>query len=81
MQLTPPAEVYYEHTLLDLLIKQINKHVKIKEYALHRSRTDHREDQRPFTRLTQSGMNRRNDIAIIRFAATKSASIRTIYTA
>ena len=28
MQLTPPTEGYYEHTSLDLLIKQINEHVK-----------------------------------------------------
>ena len=33
MQLTPPAEGYYEHTLLDLLIKQINEHAKIEGYV------------------------------------------------
>ena len=29
MELAPSAERYYEHTSLDLLIKQINEHVKV----------------------------------------------------
>ena len=38
MQLAPPAEGYYEHTSLDLLIYQINEHVKYEEYAVTRKR-------------------------------------------
>ena len=33
-----PAEKYYEHTSLDLLIKQINEHVKNEEYVIIRKR-------------------------------------------
>ena len=51
MQLTLPAEEYYEHTSLNLLIKQSNE---------SRSRTGHSEGQRPSARLTQSSMNRRS---------------------
>ena len=34
MQLSPHAEGYYEHTWLDLLIKQLNEHAKNEGYAL-----------------------------------------------
>ena len=70
MQLTPPAERYYEHTSLDLLIKQINEHAKNEEHALTRSRIAYSEGQRSSARLTQSSMNRRSDITIVYFAAT-----------
>ena len=39
MQLAPPAEGYYEHTSLDLLIKQINEHAKNEGYAITRKRS------------------------------------------
>ena len=39
MQLAPPAEGYYEHTSLDLLIKQINEHVKNEEYVVVKKRS------------------------------------------
>ena len=35
----PPAERYYKHTSLDVLVKQINEHVKSEEYAVTRKRS------------------------------------------
>ena len=39
MQLTPPAEDHHEYTSLDLLIEQVNEHVKNEEYVLTRKRS------------------------------------------
>ena len=39
MQLTSPVERYYEHTLFDVLMEQINEHVKNEEYVLIRKRS------------------------------------------
>ena len=33
IKLAPPAEGYYEHISLDVLVKQINEHVKSEEYC------------------------------------------------
>ena len=39
MKVAPPLEKYYEHTSLDLLMKQINDHVKIQGYAIRHKRS------------------------------------------
>ena len=39
MQLISSAEKYYEHTSLDLFIKQINEHVKNEEYVIIRKQS------------------------------------------
>ena len=39
MQLASSSDDYYEHTSLDLLVNQINEHVKIQEYAMMRKRS------------------------------------------
>ena len=38
MQLTFSVEKYYEHTSLNLFIKQINEHVKNEKYVITRKR-------------------------------------------
>ena len=40
MKVAPPLEKYYEHTSLDLLMKQINDHVKIQDYYKGLTRSD-----------------------------------------
>ena len=54
MQLAPPAEGYYEHTSLDLLIKQINDHAKTQGYAVTRKRSKHLNDLHSVSHLSLS---------------------------
>ena len=39
MQLASSSDDYYKHTSLNLLVNQINEHVKIQEYAMMRKRS------------------------------------------
>ena len=54
MQLTSPAEKYYEHTSLGLLIKQINDHAKTQGYAVTRKRSKHLNDLHSVSHLSLS---------------------------